>query len=151
MLQILTMLLPLITGVIGKIIPDSAQAAQVNAELQKALIERQGEIDKAIADLARAQAEVNLKEAEHPSLFVSGWRPAVGWICAAGCLYGFAVQPTLAWFSGLLGVGVPPVLDMATLMSLLGGLLGIGGLRTYEKVQGVESVSLQRPLLRRTV
>lgn len=150
MIQILTMLLPLITGVIGKVIPDNAKAAEVNAELQKALLERQGEIDKAIAEAAKAQAEVNLKEAEHPLLFVSGWRPAVGWICAAGCLYGFAVQPTLAWFSVLIGVGAPPVLDMATLMGLLGGLLGLGGLRTYEKVQGVESVSLNRPILRRT-
>lgn len=150
MLQILTMLLPLITGVIGKVIPDNVKAAEVNAELQKALLDRQGEIDKAIADAAKAQAEVNLKEAEHSSLFVSGWRPAVGWICVAGCFYGFAAQPTLAWFSGLIGVGAPPVLDMATIIGLLTGLLGLGGLRTVEKVQGVESVSLNRPLLRRT-
>lgn len=150
MLQILTMLLPIITSIVGRVIPDSAQAAQVNAELQKALLEQQGEINKAIADAAKAQTEVNLKEAEHPSLFVSGWRPAVGWICVAGCFYGFAFQPSLAWLSGLIGVGAPPVLDMATLMGLLGGLLGLGGLRTYEKVQGVESVSLNRPLLRRS-
>lgn len=150
MLSIIQLLLPLLTGVIVKVIPDNAKAAEINAELQKALIERQGEIDKAVADAARAQAEVNLKEAEHPSLFVSGWRPAVGWICVAGCLYGFAVQPTFAWFSTMIGVSSPPVLDMSTLIGLLTGMLGMGGLRTYEKVQGVESNTLSRPVLRRT-
>lgn len=150
MLSIIQLLLPLLTGVIGKVIPDNAKAAEINAELQKALIERQGDIDKAVADAARAQAEVNLKEAEHPSMFVAGWRPAVGWICAAGCLYGFAVQPTIAWFSTMIGVSSPPVLDMSTLIGLLTGMLGMGGLRTYEKIEGVESNSLSRPVLRRT-
>jgi hypothetical protein len=150
MLAIIELLLPILTQVVGKIIPDAGKAAEVNAELQKALIERQGEIDKAVAEAAKAQAEVNLKEAEHPSLFVSGWRPAVGWICVAGCFYGFALQPTLAWFAAMVGVAGPPTLDMATLIGLLTGLLGLGSLRTYEKVQGVEQVSLGRPILRRT-
>lgn len=150
MLTILQMLLPLVTSVIGKVIPDQAQAQQLNIEMQKALIEQQGEIDKAISEAAKAQAEVNLKEAEHPSLFVSGWRPAVGWICVAGCAYGFAAHPLLTWLSVLIGVGTPPVLDMATIVGLLGGLLGLGGLRTYEKVQGIERQSIERPVLRRT-
>lgn len=135
MLQIIGMLLPLITGVIGKVIPDAGQAAQVNAELQKALLEREGEIDKAIAAAAKAQADVNLAEAANSSLFVSGWRPFVGWVCGAGCAYGFIVQPFLAWFSGLAEVAVPPVLDMGTLVGLLSGLLGLGGLRTVEKLK----------------
>lgn len=137
MLQIIGMLLPLISGIVGKVIPDAGQAAQVNAELQKALIERQGEIDKAVADAAKAQAEVNLKEAEHPSLFVSGWRPFVGWVCGVGCAYGFVAQPFLAWFAALAVVATPPVLDMGTLIGLLSGLLGLGAYRTVEKIKNV--------------
>jgi len=140
MLAILPLILPLITSVIGKLIPDANQAAQVNAELQKALIERQGEIDKAIAEAARAQAEINMKEAEHPSLFVSGWRPFVGWVCGLGCAYGFVAQPFLAWFAALAQVATPPVLDINTLIGLLGGLLGLGTLRTAEKIKDVARV-----------
>ena len=137
MLAILPLILPLITSVLGKIIPDAGQAAQINAELQKALIERQGEIDKAVAEAARAQAEINMKEAEHPSLFVSGWRPFVGWVCGLGCAYGFIVQPFLSWFAALAQVAAPPALDINTLIGLLGGLLGLGTLRTAEKIKDV--------------
>lgn len=144
MLGILTLLMPLLSGVVGKLIPDAGKAAEVNAELQKALIERQGDIEKAIAEAAKAQAEINLRNADSPSMFVSGWRPFVGWVCGVGCAYGFIAQPFLAWFSGLAGVVMPPVLDMATLLGLLGGLLGLGGLRTVEKVQGVERQALKK-------
>jgi len=140
MLAILPIILPLLTSIIGKLIPDANQAAQVNAELQKALSERQGEIDKAIAEAARAQAEINMKEAEHPSLFVSGWRPFVGWICGFGCAYGFILQPFLAWFAALASVANPPALDINTLIGLLGGLLGLGTLRTAEKIKDVARV-----------
>lgn len=140
MLGILSLLLPLITSVVGKVIPDAGKAAEVNAELQRALISQQGEIDKAVAEAAKAQAEINMKEAEHPSLFVSGWRPFVGWVCGIACAYCFLVQPILAWISALAVVAAPPVLDIGTLVSLLGGLLGLGTLRTVEKAKGVERV-----------
>src|SRR5262245_64353010 len=103
MLPILTLILPLISGVLGKIIPDAGQAAQVNAELQKALIEQQGEIQKAVAEAAKAQAEVNLAEAQSPSLFVAGWRPFIGWVCGCGFVYGFIIQPLFTWGSVMFG------------------------------------------------
>jgi holin (3TMs family) len=137
MLAILPLILPLISSILGRLIPDAGQAAQVNAELQKALLERQGEIDRAIAEAAKAQADINLQEAQHPSRFVSGWRPFVGWVCGLGCAYGFIVQPFLTWFATLGGVATPPTLDMSTLMGLLGGLLGLGSLRTVEKIKDV--------------
>jgi hypothetical protein len=81
-----------------------------------------------------------MKEAEHPSLFVSGWRPFVGWVCGLGCAYGFIVQPFLAWFAALAQVSAPPALDINTLIGLLGGLLGLGTLRTAEKIKDVARV-----------
>lgn len=149
MLSILELILPLITSVVGRVIPDANQAATINAELQKALIERQGEIDRAIAEAAKTQAEVNLKEAESPSLFVAGWRPAIGWLCAAGIFYVFAAQPTIAWFCAIFGIQSPPLLDTSALMTLLLGMLGLGGLRTYEKTQGVESNTLRTVVVKK--
>jgi hypothetical protein len=145
MLGILTLLLPLISGVLGKIIPDAGQAAQVNAELQKALIEQQGEIDKAIAEAAKSQNEVNLAEAQSPSIFVSGWRPAVGWCCAAGFTYATILQPILGWFAAMAGITTPPIVESTILMTTLGGMLGLGSMRTVEKVQGVDRQNLKAP------
>lgn len=140
MLSLITLLLPLISDVVGKIIPDAGKAAEVQAELQRELIARQSDLDKAVQEAARAQAEVNLKEAESPSLFVSGWRPFIGWVCGVGCAYGFIVQPFLLWFSALAEVHAPPSLEMGTLVTLLGGMLGLGAMRTAEKFKGVERV-----------
>lgn len=149
MLSILELILPLITNVIGRVIPDANQAATVNAELQKALIDRQADIDRAVAEAAKVQAEVNLKEAESPSLFVAGWRPAIGWLCGAGVLYVFAVQPTVAWLCAMAGLQSPPLLDTSALMTLLLGMLGLGGLRTIEKTQGVESNTLKTVIVKK--
>lgn len=96
------------------------------------------------------QMEVNAAEAQHKSLFVAGWRPAVGWICASALAWQFLLLPmfmavvsTIAAatgvspdFSGLIQA------DLATLMPVLLGMLGIGAMRTYEKSQGVASNSL---------
>lgn len=136
MLSIIGLLLPLITSVVAKIIPDAGQAAQVQLEIQKAVFERQGEIDKAFAEAAKAQADVNLAEAGSTSLFVSGWRPAVGWVCAVACGYIFIVQPVFTWLVTALGGEALPSLDSNALMALITGMLGLGSLRTYEKVSG---------------
>lgn len=149
MLSIIQILLPIISAILTRVIPDQAKASEASIEIQKALLDRQGELDRTIHEAARAQAEINLKEAEHPSLFVAGWRPALGWICVAGMLYSFAGQPTLAWISGSFGWSVPPVVDTGVLVTLLTGMLGLAGVRTYEKVHGVERLNLKRPILKR--
>lgn len=139
----LPMLLPIIERAVGGIINDKGQAAQATLEIQKAVLDKDSDLNKAVFEAAKAQIDVNAAEATNPSLFVSGWRPAVGWICAIGCAYGFLFQPFLAWVVLLFGAMIhaalpaPPALDMDTLLTLLGGLLGIGGLRTIEKVKGV--------------
>ena len=84
--------------------------------------------------LIQGQLEINKVEAANPSLFVSGWRPFIGWICGVGLGYQFLIYPILIGYA-------PKIqqLDLGTLITLLGGLLGLGTLRTVEKINGVAS------------
>ena len=86
-----------------------------------------------------AQLEINKAEAASGSLFKGGWRPAVGWICAIAFGYHFVLQPLLVFVLTASGVDLPdlPKFDMGTLLTVLGGMLGIGGLRTVEKAKGL--------------
>jgi len=89
-----------------------------------------------IQEINKAQIEVNKVEAGSSSLFVSGWRPFVGWTCGVALCYHFVLQPFLMFI--LSSTGNPmelPVFDMTTLTTVLMGMLGLGGLRTYEKVK----------------
>ena len=89
-----------------------------------------------IQEINKAQIEVNKVEAGSSSLFVSGWRPFIGWTCGVALCYHFILQPFLMFV--LLSAGKPmelPVFQMDTLTTILMGLLGLGGLRTYEKVK----------------
>jgi len=89
-----------------------------------------------IAEINKAQMEVNKVEAGHNSIFVSGWRPFTGWICATALGYHFILQPLLAFVLYANGVEVVlPVFDMGTLTTILLGMLGLGGMRSLEKVQ----------------
>ena len=90
-------------------------------------------------ELAKGQIEVNKIEAASSSPFVSGWRPAVGWVCVAGFGYTVLLQPLLPWLIVVLAHPVPPLPDIDTgvLLTLLGGMLGLGTLRTTEKIKGV--------------
>jgi hypothetical protein len=103
---------------------------------------RERELDQRL-DLA--QIEVNKVEAQHASLFVSGWRPAIGWIGAAAMVYQFLLYPLLLWgWTWMQGVGwipkelmPPPVLEAEQLWVILSGILGIAGMRSFEKTKGV--------------
>jgi Holin of 3TMs, for gene-transfer release len=86
------------------------------------------------------QLAANTQEAASSSLFVSGWRPSVGWVCSSAFAIQFVVGPIAQWTSTLLGHPVVfPTLDLGTMMPLLLGLLGLGGLRTVEKINKVAS------------
>ena len=89
-----------------------------------------------IQEINKAQIEVNKVEAGSSNLFVSGWRPFVGWTCGVALCYHFVLQPFLMFV--LSSIGNPmelPVFHMETLTTVLMGMLGLGGLRTYEKVK----------------
>lgn len=135
---LLAALLPSLMQVIGKVLPDP----QAAADAQRRLVElaQQGELAQLDADLklALGQLDINKAEAQSGSLFIGGWRPAVGWVCVLGLAYQFLAFPLLGWAgANLAGWSAPPVLDMGTLLTLLGGLLGLGGFRTAEKIKGV--------------
>jgi hypothetical protein len=89
-------------------------------------------------DLQRvlAQLEVNAKEAASPSIFVAGWRPFVGWCCGVGFLWATIGQPVFAWVASAKGWPAPPAIDTEVMLYVLGGMLGLGGLRSVEKVKG---------------
>lgn len=130
-------LIPAVISVIDKILPDPQQAAE--AKLRAVEMAQKGELAQLDADvrLALGQMEINKAEAT-TDLFRGGWRPATGWCCVAGLAYQFILQPTLPWVAALFGATVPPLpaIDNETLLILLTGMLGLGGLRTVERVKG---------------
>ena len=90
-------------------------------------------------ELAKGQLEVNKVEAAHKSLFVAGWRPAIGWICGLGMASNFILIPMANFVLALTGSAVVvPLLDTGEMMPVLMGMLGLGAMRTYEKKEGVQ-------------
>jgi len=90
---------------------------------------------EALTALAKAQIELNKQEAKHRNIFLAGWRPAVGWICASALAYNFILRDLLAWLllNTNQAITLPPALAMDHLLTILLGMLGLGGLRTFEK------------------
>ena len=85
-----------------------------------------------------AQVDVNKQEAAHKSLFVAGWRPAIGWICGLGMLSNFIIVPMTNFVLALLeSPVVVPLIELETMMPVLLGMLGLGGMRSYEKAKGI--------------
>jgi len=113
---------------IDKLIPDPA--AQDAARLELLKLQQSGELAA-----MTAQTEINKAEASNPSVFVSGWRPAIGWVCALAMGYQYLARPLMVAFMPALAF---PGLD-DNLWQLIMGMLGLGGLRTFEKTQGVAS------------
>lgn len=127
-----------ILKIIDKVIPDPA--AKAAAQLELIRLQQSGELAQLTAEteLAKGQNAVNLTEAGSASFFVSGWRPFIGWVCGAGLAMQFLVGPIATWFAALAGRALAfPALDLGTLMTLLFGMLGLGAMRTKEKMEGV--------------
>jgi hypothetical protein len=129
-----------VTGLLDKFIEDKDQKNALAHELATMA-------EKAAHQAAMAQVQANTEQAKHPSLFVAGARPAIMWICAFAMAYHFIVQPFLVF--GVLVAGVtlpadPPELEMGQLMPVLLGILGLGGMRSYEKVKGIARDNLKK-------
>ena len=117
--------LNVITGIIDK----------VAGHVDKFTLDKQ-EKAELIVEINKAQLEVNKVEAGHTSKFVSGWRPFTGWICATALGYHYILQPLLTFVLYSFGNQIElPVFDMTTLTTVLLGMLGLGGMRSFEKVK----------------
>lgn len=131
-----TLLIDPISRLLDKLIPDPEARAQAKAELAKAEREQDLEALRLALSADDAQAKVNAQEAAHPELFVSGWRPFIGWVCGVAFAYHFVMQPFLAFAILNTGGSVKlPTFEMETLSTVLMGMLGLGGLRTIEKIR----------------
>jgi hypothetical protein len=123
---------------IDKLIPDPKAKAEAMLKLKE--LEQAGDLAQLNADLAvmNAQSDINKIEAASPDRFVAGWRPAVGWTCAAGLAVILVIGPLMAWGSALAGRPIQqPVMPVEVLMTLSTSILGLSGMRSFEKFKGV--------------
>ena len=128
----LTSLIAPVSGLLDKFIEDKDKKNALAHEIAT-MAERHAQ------ELAKAQIEVNKTEAAHTSLFVAGWRPACGWVAVLGMAGNFLVIPVANFILALVESAVTvPVLDLSQMMPVLMGMLGLGVMRTAEKVKGVQ-------------
>ncbi len=122
-----------VADVIGKLVPDQDKARELAHEIAT-MAETQAHA------IALAQIEVNKAEAGSGSVFKGGWRPFVGWTCGVALAYHFVGQPVIMFSVAMFGLEIPtlPEFDMGSLLTVLMGMLGLGGLRTFEKFSGVD-------------
>ena len=128
----LTALIAPITGLLDKFIPD--------ADLKNKLAHQVATMAETHAqELAKGQLEINKAEAQHKSIFVAGWRPFIGWTCGIALCWHFVLAPVTIFVCAYLNVVIPelPTFDMGSLMTVLMGMLGLGGLRSFEKYKGL--------------
>ena len=121
-----------VTGLLDKFIPDADEKARIAHELETMS-------EKHAQELAKGQLASNAAEAASGSLFKGGWRPSIGWVCSIAFAYHYVLQPILLFVVALTGTELPtlPEFDMTSLMPILGGMLGLGSLRSFEKYKGV--------------
>ena len=112
-------------------IPDGNERARAKEALER-------ELGDAANSVMLAQTEINKAEAAHKSIFVAGWRPFIGWVCGVGIAWSMVVQPVAQWAMIAGGDGTElPTIDTSYLMELVTAMLGMSGLRTFEKMKGV--------------
>lgn len=113
--------------VLDKFVPDPEARAKAESELRSSMMQWD-----------KNQTDVNAVEAANSNLFVAGWRPFIGWTCGAAIAYQYVASPVILWLASMAHIAIPapPRLD-GTLWELMFGMLGLGGLRTFEKIKGV--------------
>ena len=121
-----------ISSLLEKAIPDSDLRRKLTHEIATMA-------EKNAHEQIKAQLEINNTEAKHSSLFVSGWRPAVGWTCSLGMAANFLLIPMTNFVLALASSDITiPLIELETMLPVLLGMLGLGGMRSFEKSKGVE-------------
>jgi len=131
-MSLLTSLIEPATKLLDKVVEDKDQKAKLAHELATMA-------DKLAHEQQLAQIAVNKEEASSGSIFKGGWRPFIGWVCGIAFFYHFVLNPIILFVIAIIGIEIPelPNFNMNTLLTVLGGMLGIGSLRTYEKQKGL--------------
>ena len=128
---LLPSLLPVVGEVLDRFFPNKEEKERAQREIEAKLTEHLAQIDL-------AQLEVNKQEASHRSVFIAGWRPFVGWTCGLALFYTYLAQPIAMFILAQTGDLVQlPHVDLSMMMPVLLGMLGLGGLRSFEKYKGV--------------
>ena len=132
MMGLITAVLPAVTDVVGRFLPeDKEKRAKAERDIKK-------QLTNSLAKIDLAQLSINKTEAAHRSVFVAGWRPFIGWSCGIALCYSYVVQPILVFILAQTGYLVElPRMDLGEMMPVLMGMLGLGGLRTFEKFKKV--------------
>ena len=130
--SLVSAILPCVTYIIGRFLPEDKEArAKAEREIEQQLSTHLAKIDI-------AQLEINKAEAAHRSIFVAGWRPFVGWTCGIALAWTYVGVPILQFTLAQTGHLIDlPALDMSQMMPVLMGMLGLGGLRSFEKFKGI--------------
>ena len=121
-----------VASLLDKFIEDKDQKAKLAHEIST-LATRHAQ------ELAKGQLEINKVEAQHRSMFVAGWRPFLGWGLSFAMIWHFVLVPLITFICAFAGADIPdlPFFDMESLMTVLLGMLGVGGLRSFEKAKGL--------------
>jgi len=131
MLSLISSLVAPVSGLLDKFIEDKDQRALLAHEIATLA-------DKQAQEQITGQIKTNQIEAAHQSMFVAGWRPAVGWVCALAMLLNFILIPFINLGMDLAGLDIRlDLIEMETMMPVLLGMLGLGGMRSYEKARNV--------------
>lgn len=127
------MVAPLISKALDKFFPGDTE------ETKAKRIELELELQKALIESDTKQVEANANEASHQSIFVAGWRPMVGWVCAISFAAQFLIWPLVNWGLAMHGMDPLPELHADQLDVVLMGMLGLGGLRSFDKLRGIDT------------
>ena len=119
-------------NLIERIWPDPSKQAEEKRKLQELASKKDADALNAELQLLSGQLKINQQEAAHKSIFVSGWRPFVGWVCGFGLLYQCVLERFIAIYAEQM-----PAPDTGTLITVLMGMLGLGGMRSFEKLKGI--------------
>ena len=132
MLDLLGKLVDPVSNILDKVVEDKDQKAKLAHEIAT-MAERHAQ------ELARGQIEINKEEAKSRNIFIAGWRPFVGWTCGLALFWHFLGLPVTLFVTGWFNLQHPPLpeFDMQSLMTVLLGMLGLGGMRTFEKFKGI--------------
>jgi hypothetical protein len=129
--SVLAPLIEVVNVLVDRLVTNKNKAQEIKSKITE--LQANGELDRLAGQLA-----INKLEAQSPSVFVAGWRPFIGWVCGAALAYQYLIRPIIIYVSALKGLDpthIPPGLDN-NLWELMFGMLGLGTLRTFEKVKG---------------